>query len=128
MTVYVDGDFLLALVADREWLQEAAEDTLAAYDLETSALSYLELLLVADRYEVDPVPLVSNLLDLVPVGDDEEARVVLRMAAYYEEGMDPIRAFHAASAGKRGLDVLSKDPQYGEIDLSRVPPGSAGGA
>ena len=80
MTVYVETDFLLALVKDSDWLQGSAEEAFDEYEVETSLFSYLELLLARERYEFDYVPLVANLLELVPVQDEEEKQVVLKAA------------------------------------------------
>ncbi|NLV12389.1 PIN domain-containing protein [Haloarcula argentinensis] len=121
MTVYVETDFLLALAKDTDWLQSSAEDALVEYDVETSPFSYLELLLARERYEFDYVPLVANLLELVPVRNEEEKQVVLKAVNYYDEGMTPFDAFHAATAETRGLDVLFSEKDYGEVEVDRVP-------
>ena len=121
MTVYVETDFLLALAKDTDWLQESAEAALDEHEVETSALSYLELVLARERYEFDYVPLVANLLELVPVRDEEEKQVVLKAVNYYEEGMTPFDAFHAATAETRRLDVLSSEKDYETVEVSRVP-------
>ncbi|MDS0221413.1 PIN domain-containing protein [Haloarcula sp. S1AR25-5A] len=121
MTVYVETDFLLALAKDTDWLQGPAEDALAEYDVETSPFSYLELLLARERYEFDYVPLVANLLELVPVRNEEEKQVVLKAVNYYDEGMTPFDAFHAATAETREMDVLSSEKDYEEIEVERVP-------
>ncbi|MXR40756.1 PIN domain-containing protein [Halobaculum sp. WSA2] len=121
MTVYVETDFLLALAKDSDWLQGSAEDALGEYEVETSAFSYLELVLARERYEFDYVPLVANLLELVPVQDEEEKQVVLKAVNYYEEGMTPFDAFHAATAETRGMDVLSSEKDYDDIEGERVP-------
>ena len=119
MTVYVETDFLLALAKDTDWLQESAEAALNEHEVETSALSYLELVLARERYEFDYVPLVANLLELVPVRDEEEKQVVLKAVNYYEEGMTPFDAFHAATAETRRLDVLSSEKGYENIEVAR---------
>lgn len=121
MTVYVETDFLLALAKDTDWLHESAEVALDEHEVETSAFSYLELVLARERYEFDYVPLVANLLELVPVRDEEEKQVVLKAVNYYEEGMTPFDAFHAATAETRRLDVLSSEKDYENIEVSRVP-------
>lgn len=121
MTVYVETDFLLALAKDPDWLQQSAESTLEEYDVETSPFSYLEVLLAQERREFDYVPLVANLLEIVPVRTDEERQIVLKAVNYYEEGMTPFDAFHAANAETRGLNVLSSEQRYDEIDVSRHP-------
>ena len=121
MTMYVETDFLLALAKDSDWLQDSAEEALAEYDVETSPFSYLELLLARERYEFDYVPLVANLLELVPVQNEEEKQVVLKAVNYYDEGMTPFDAYHAATAETRGMDVLSSEKDYDDIEVERVP-------
>lgn len=121
MTVYVETDFLLALAKETDWLQGSAEDALLEYDVETSPFSYLELLLVGERYEFDYVPLVANLLELVPVRDESETQVVLKAVSYYDEGMTPFDAFHAATAETRAMGVLSSERDYESIEVERVP-------
>lgn len=121
MTVYVETDFLLALAKDSDWLQQSAEEALDEYDVETSAFSYLELLLARQRYEFEYVPLVANLLELVPVRDEEERQIVLKAVNYYDEGMTAFDAFHAATAETRTLNVLSSEKDYEDIKVERVP-------
>ena len=121
MTVYVETDFLLALAKDTDWLQQSAETALTEYEVETSAFSYLELVLARERYEFEYIPLVANLLELVPVRDEEEKQVVLKAVNYYDEGMTPFDAFHAATAETRRMDVLSSEKDYENIEVSRVP-------
>ncbi|MHC3439908.1 PIN domain-containing protein [Natrialbaceae archaeon A-gly3] len=121
MTVYVETDFLLALTKDSDWLQQSAEEALDEYDVETSAFSYLELLLARERYEFDYVPLVANLLELVPVRGEEERQIVLKAVNYYDEGMTAFDAFHAATAETRTLNVLSSEKDYEDIEVERVP-------
>ncbi|WP_231182943.1 PIN domain-containing protein [Haladaptatus sp. DYF46] len=121
MTVYVETDFLLALAKDSGWLQGSAEEALAEYEVETSAFSYLELVLARERHEFDYVPLIANLLELVPVRDEEEKQVVLKAVNYYDEGMTPFDAFHAATTETRGIDVLSSEKDYDDIEVARVP-------
>jgi len=121
MTVYVETDFLLALAKDSDWLQGSAEEALNEQEVETSPFSYLELILARERYEFDYVPLVANLLELVPVRDEKEKQVVLKAVNYYDEGMTPFDAFHAATAETRGMAVLSSEKDYEDIEVSRVP-------
>lgn len=121
MTVYVETDFLLALVKDSDWLQGSAEEAFDEYEVETSLFSYLELLLARERYEFDYVPLVANLLELVPVQDEEEKQVVLKAVNYYDEGMTSFDAFHAATTETRGMNVLSSEKDYEDIEVARVP-------
>jgi len=121
MTVYVETDFLLALAKDSDWLRGSAEEALDEYEVETAPVSYLELLLARERYEFDYVTLVANLLELVPVQDQEEKQIVLKAVNYYDEGMTPFDAFHAATTETRGMAVLSSEKDYADIEVARVP-------
>jgi len=121
MTVFVETDFLLALAKDDDWLQQSAESVLASKEVVTSPLAYLELLLVLERHQFDYARLFANLLDLVPVGGDEERQVVLKAVTYFEEGLTPFDAFHAATAETRGLPIQSSDGAYEEVDPDRRP-------
>ncbi|XGI84061.1 PIN domain-containing protein [Halorutilales archaeon Cl-col2-1] len=121
MTVYVETDFLIALVKDDDWLQERAEEALEERDVVTSPFSYLELLIIRERHEYDYVRLFSNLLEVVPAGSDDENQAVLKAIDYYEKGMTPFDAFHAAIAENRGLGLLSSDKAYEDVDPERLP-------
>lgn len=121
MTVFVETDFLLALAKDDDWLQQRAESVLESQQVVTSPLAYLELLLVLERHQFDYARLFANLLHLVPVGDDEERQIVLKAVTYFEEGLTPFDAFHAATAKTRGLPIQSSDGAYKEVDPDRRP-------
>jgi len=60
-----------------------------------------------------------NLLELVPVQDGTEKQVVLKAVNYYEEGMIPFDAFHAATAETRGKNVLSSENDE-NIEVERI--------
>lgn len=121
MTAFVETDFLVALARDDDWLQGRAEEVLDEREVVTSSLSYLELLLVLERHDFDYVRLFSNLLDLVPVRDEHEQQIVLKGVTYFEEGLTPFDAFHAATAETGGLPVLSSENAYEDVDSERVP-------
>jgi len=121
MTVFVETDFLLALAKNDDWLQQRAESVLASNDVITSPLAYLELLLVLERHQFDYARLFANLLELVPVGDDTERQIVLKAVTYFEAGLTPFDAFHAATAETRGLPIQSSDGAYEEVDPDRRP-------
>lgn len=121
MTVFVETDFLLAIVKDDDWLQERAEDVLDEHEVVTSPFTYLEMLIGLERHQFDYVRLFANLLDLVPVGSEDEKQVVLKAVAYFEDGMTPFDSFHAATAETRGLSILSSDNAYEGTDPDRIP-------
>jgi len=121
MTVFVETDFLLAIATDDDCRQEGAEAVLDEREVVTSPFAYLELLIVLERQQFDYVRLFANLLDIVPVSNEEEKQVVLKAVAYLEDGMTPFESLHAATAGTRGLTILSSDTAYGDVAAERLP-------
>jgi predicted nucleic acid-binding protein len=120
MTLFVETDFLLAIAKEGDWLQKRAEEFLEEHEVVTSPFAYLELLIVLERRQFDYIRLFANLLDVVPVGNDEEHQIVLKAVAYFAEGMTPFDAFHAATAETRALSILSSDKAYGSVDAERL--------
>lgn len=121
MTVFVETDFLLAIAKDDDWLQSRAEKILNEREVVTSPFAYLELLIVLERHQFNYTRLFANLLDVVSVGSGEEQQVVLKAVTYFEDGMTPFDAFHAATAETRSLSIVSSDTAYEDVDAERLP-------
>lgn len=120
--IYVETDFLLALAKDSDWLQTEAEAALREREVATSILSYAEFLLLAERYDIDRVRAISNLLDLVPVVPDAHAQAILKGAQYQDEyGMTNFDALHAGMVDTWGVPVLGSEGDYDELALERIP-------
>jgi predicted nucleic acid-binding protein len=122
--VYVETDFLIALAKDSDWLKENAESVLRDKETEvsTSILAYAEFLLLAEKYGIDKVRAVSNLLEMVRVVPENHSQAVLKAAKYQEEhGMTTFDALHAGLAETRGERVLSSEKDYEALDIERVP-------
>ena len=120
MTVYVETDFLLALIKDSDWLQEPAENALDEHDVVTSSYAYLELLLIRERHEFEYIKLFSNMLDIVPVETDAERQIVVKGVQYFEQGMTAFDSFHAAAAETRDHPILGSDKAYDDVDPERI--------
>jgi predicted nucleic acid-binding protein len=121
--VYVETDFLIALAKDSDWLKDNAESVLQDEDTEvsTSILAYAEFLLLAEKYGIDRVRAVSNLLEMVPVVPENHSQAVLKAAKYQEEhGMTTFDALHAGLAETRGARILSSDKDYDALDIERI--------
>lgn len=130
MTVYVETDFLTALVKDDDWLRDAALRALEEHDdVHTSILAYAEVLvLFYDRdeaaYDIDAPRAVANLLELVPIAPEDHEDSVLAAAAFLDEyNMTPFDALHAGVVTEGGGRVLSTEQDYDEIGLDRLPLG-----
>ncbi len=126
--MYVETDFLTALVKDEDWLQEEALQALEDHDdIHTSILTYAEVLvLFYDRddaeYEIDVPRAITNLLELVPIGSKRHEMAVLAAAAFLEEHeLTPFDALHAGMAATGDGPVLSSEQDYDTVGLDRRP-------
>lgn len=125
--MYVETDFLVALIKDDDWLQDAALAALEDRDdVQTSILAYAEaLVLFYDRdragYDIDVPRAVTNLLELVPVAPERHEEAVLAAAAFIEEdGMTPFDALHAGLVATGDERVLSSETDYDAVGLERL--------
>jgi len=92
--MYVETDFLLALITDEDWLGEAAETVYREYrdELWTSQFTLVELLLVAYR-------------------EGRDAETVVTAATYVEDhGFIPFDALHLVESD--GETIVSSDGTY----------------
>ncbi|SEP18542.1 PIN domain-containing protein [Halorientalis persicus] len=128
--MYVETDFLIALVKDDDWLQDAAINALEEYDeIHTSILAYAEVLVLfydreAAAYEIDAPRAITNLLELVPIQPAEHEDAVLAAAAFLDEyELTPFDALHTGLATTGGERVLSTEQDYDTVGLDWLPLG-----
>lgn len=126
--MYVETDFLTALVKEADWLRDSALGALEDRDdIHTSILAYAEVLvLFYDReraqYEIDAPRAIANLLELVPIEPDEHEDAVLAAATFLEEyQLTPFDALHAGLAATGEETVLSNENDYDTVGLDRQP-------
>jgi len=109
--MYVETDFLLALVKDEDWLDSAAETVYREHrdDLWTSQFTLVELLLVAYREDRDAERVVTNAANLVEVRGGVDT--VVAAATYVEDhGFTPFDALHLVES--EGDTIVSSDDAY----------------
>jgi predicted nucleic acid-binding protein len=126
--VYVEIDFLTALVKEEDWLREPALRTLEERDdIHTSILAYAEVLVLfynreAAEYEIDVPRAIANLLELVAIAPEEHEDAVLAAAAFLEEyHLTPFDALHAGVVATGEGTVLSSEKDYDTVGLERTP-------
>ena len=126
--MYVETDFLTALVKDDDWLREPALRALEEReDVHTSLLAYAEVLVLfydreAAAYEIDAPRAIANLLELVPIVPKEHEDAVLAAASFLDEyKLTPFDALHAGIAATGEGSVLSSETDYDEVGLDRIP-------
>ena len=126
--MYVETDFLTALVKDDDWLQDAATRALEERDdIHTSILAYAEILVLfydreAAAYDIDAPRAITNLLELVPIQPKEHEDAVLAAAAFIDEDdLTPFDALHAGIVTTGENRVLSTEQDYETVGLNRTP-------
>lgn len=117
--LYVETDFLLALIKDDDWLRARAEAVYEARgdDLWTARDTLVELMMVAYREGWNVERVVADANALLEVRGDTET--VLAAASHVQEhGLTPFDALHLVSS--RGAPIVSCDSSYDEF-AHRVP-------
>lgn len=125
--MYVETDFLVALVKNENWLRQSALSALEEHDdIHTSILGYAEVLvLFYDRdtasYDIDVPRVISNLLELVPIAPEAHEDVVLAAAAFIDEyHLPPFDTLHAGLVATSGERVLTSERDYDAVGLERL--------
>ena len=126
--MYVETDFLTALLKEDDWLQDAAIRALEERDdVHTSILAYAEVLVLfydreAAESEIDAARAITNLLELVPIVPEEHEDAVLAAAAFLDEyDFTPFDALHAGLVTTGDEHVLSTEQDYDTVGLERIP-------
>lgn len=126
--MYVETDFLIALVKDDDWLTDAAIRALEEHDdIHTSILAYAEVLVLfydreAAEYAIDAPRAITNLLELVPIVPEEHEDAVLAAAAFLDEyDLTLFDALHAGLVTTGDERVLSTERDYDTVGLDRTP-------
>lgn len=108
---YAEADFLLALIKDDDWLQNAAEQVYESRkeELWTDRATLIELMMVAYREQWDVLRTVTAARSLVDVRGNTED--VLAAASYVEdEGFTPLDALHLVASADDA--IVSSESDY----------------
>jgi predicted nucleic acid-binding protein len=126
--MYVETDFLIALLKDGDWLEDSALQALEDHDdIHTSILAYAEILvLFYDReqaeYEIDAPRAITNLLEVVPVRPEQHEDAILAATTFMDEyDLTPFDALHVGIVATEGETVLSSEQDYDTAGLDRLP-------
>ena len=114
--IYADTDFFLALLKEKDWLKERAEKVLKEYEgkITTSIVTFIELALVAKRYDLDVVRIFTSIMAICGIKDER----LLKAAIYIRDyGFGVFDAFHAAHCEGR---IVSSDSVYDRAGIERV--------
>jgi bifunctional ADP-heptose synthase (sugar kinase/adenylyltransferase) len=109
--MYVETDFLLALIKEEDWLGEQAQAVYRDHrdELWTSQFTLVELLMVAYRENRNTERVVTNASKLLEVRGDVDT--VVAAATYVEDhGFTPFDALHLVESD--GDTIVSSDATY----------------
>jgi len=109
--MYVDLDFILALIKGEDWLKEKAEDIYKKHkdELWTSDFTLLELMLVAYREGKNIIKTLTNAEALIEVRGNPDD--ILAAANYVEsEDVTPFDALHLVKS--RDEPIVTSDDSY----------------
>ncbi len=122
---YADTDFFLAILKETDWLKSNANALLEAHrgDIRTSLATLIELLLLSEKYSLDPERILATVSSMASVPSEDLA--LSRTAAEHmlRSGLNTLDAFHAASAGTD--EIISSDKAFDRVGLKRIPLESA---
>lgn len=109
--MYVETDFILALVKEEDWLQEKAEKLYEEHkeNLWTSSYTLIELMILSYREEWNPVKIISGASNLVEVRGETE-KIKAAAVKMEEKGYTPFDALHLISSGDQ--KIISSDYSY----------------
>ncbi|ALV63913.1 hypothetical protein ADU37_CDS22160 [Thermococcus sp. 2319x1] len=114
--IYADTDFFLALLKPNDWLKENAKKILQKYKgkITTSEVTFIELMLLAKRHNLDPIRLASSVMAICNIEDTKYLR-----AAFYikEHNVNVFDAFHAANCNGK---IISSDSVYDRLGIERI--------
>ena len=120
--MYADTDFLLAILKDKDWLKENAEQIYKKHqgDIWTSAVTIQELLIIAKREGLEQLKLIEAVQNLVEVREVTLTLEVLVKAAHLMQEehttlFDPLQAIVCGDEA-----ILSSDKIYDKLGLNRI--------
>ncbi len=114
--MYADTDFFLALLKGSDWLKDNALKLLDTYknNIHTSEVTYVELMLLSQKYHLDPVNVVADVMAITKTSNT----VYLRAAHFVKENkVNVFDAFHAAHVED---SIISSDGVYDKLGIKRV--------
>ena len=118
--IYADTDFFLALIKKDDWLKKNAEALLLKFrgKITTSIMTIAEALIVANRFAIEPELIVSSIVQIANITDEDENTALL--AAHYIENYNftVFDAFQAALCGNKYM--LSSDKAFDKLKMKII--------
>ena len=112
---YADTDFFLALLKPTDWLKKNARRILEEENgrIYTSETTYIELMLLAKRYGLDPVRIT---IDVMAICKEKNADYQAA-AELIAQDVGVFDAFHAVHSNGK---IISSDKKYKKLGLEQI--------
>lgn len=117
--IYADVDFILALVKKRDWLKTNAKNIYDKYkdELFISSACLIELMLIAEKIDEEPLELIQFALRIAELVGDEPNDYLLACKYKKEYGLNVFDSIHIAKC--RGK-IISSDKKFENIPFVEV--------
>ena len=117
---YADTDFFLALLKKEDWLKENAITIYTEYKnkIWTSAWTVVELLLISEKFQIDPERLVTDMFEMVTIATSEKDKFFTAAHLMKEYDLKTFDALHAASCGSD--KIISSDSVFDKLRMERI--------
>ncbi|RLI78950.1 pilus assembly protein [Archaeoglobales archaeon] len=114
--IYADTDFFIALLKPKDRLKDKAKRAFERYkgQITTSEVTFIELALLAKRYNLDVVKLITSVMAICGIEEDTYLKAAIYMRDY---GVGVFDAFHAAHCGDT---IISSDHIFDKIGIKRI--------
>ena len=106
-------DFFMKFLKSSDWLKENAVKIIKNYKIETSEVTYIELMLLAKKYDLDFIEITKDVMAIC----HENNGIYLVAAEYIKNGVNVFDAFHAAHCNG---EIISSDHLYDKLDIKRI--------
>ena len=112
---YADTDFFLALLKPTDWLRNNARRILEEEQgiIYTSETTYIELMLLAKRYGLDPVRITIDVMTIC----NEKNADYQAAAELIAQDVGVFDAFHAVHSNGK---IISSDKKYKKLGLEQI--------
>lgn len=118
--VYADTDFFLAIMKKNDWLKSNAKFIYNKYkkELRTSVTTLIELLLLCERYNLDPEKVTLSLYAICNIEGIDRQKALQASHYIKHNKLKVFDAFHASFSSKDA--IISSDKIYDEIGIERI--------
>ena len=117
---YADTDFFIAIAKKEDWLKSGAEKLYNENKgkINTSIVTVLEMLLLAERKNMDPEAIVGSIFKIASVDRLSITEAMQIAHNMKHENTNVFDSFHSVLSGSR--EIISSDDIYDKLGHNRI--------